>query len=152
MSVNFSTISTCKPLFMKTFSVLLLLVCNLTIALAQGPVSNKSHEIVFEDVNVISMLNDKVTAHQVVVVKDGRIQKIGPLKKVKYAKDAVVIDGKEKYLMPGLGEMHAHVPPVEVLEPMKEVLMLFVANGITTIRGMLGHPKHLELRNKINSG
>jgi len=31
-------------------------------------------------------------------------------------------------------------------------LLLFVANGITTIRGMLGHPKHLELRSKIQSG
>jgi imidazolonepropionase-like amidohydrolase len=48
--------------------------------------------------------------------------------------------------------MHAHVPPVDDLEPMKEVLTLFLANGVTTIRGMLGHPKHLELREKINSG
>jgi hypothetical protein len=137
---------------MKTFLILLLTVFNLKIALAQGPVSNKSREIVFEDVNVISMLNDKVIPHQTVVVKDGKIQKVGLLKKVTYAKDAMVIDGKEKYLIPGLGEMHAHVPPVEVIEPMKEVMMLFAANGVTTIRGMLGHPKHLELRNKINSG
>jgi hypothetical protein len=35
---------------------------------------------------------------------------------------------------------------------MKEVLLLFAANGVTTIRGMLGHPRHLELRSKINSG
>jgi hypothetical protein len=48
--------------------------------------------------------------------------------------------------------MHAHVPPVDDIEPMKEVAFLFAANGITTIRGMLGHPRHLELREKINSG
>jgi imidazolonepropionase-like amidohydrolase len=54
--------------------------------------------------------------------------------------------------MPGLAEMHAHVPPVDDLEPMKEVLLLFAANGVTTIRGMLGHPRHLELRSKIQSG
>lgn len=35
---------------------------------------------------------------------------------------------------------------------MKEVLFLFAANGITTIRGMLGHPRHLELRAKVRSG
>lgn len=35
---------------------------------------------------------------------------------------------------------------------MKDVLLLFVANGVTTIRGMLGHPKHLELRKMINNG
>ncbi len=59
---------------------------------------------------------------------------------------------KGKYLIPGLAEMHAHVPPIDDMEPMKDVLFLFAANGITTIRGMLGHPKHLELRSKIQSG
>jgi imidazolonepropionase-like amidohydrolase len=54
--------------------------------------------------------------------------------------------------MPGLAEMHAHVPPVDDIEPMKEVLTLFLCNGVTTIRGMLGHPRHLELRSKIQSG
>jgi imidazolonepropionase-like amidohydrolase len=48
--------------------------------------------------------------------------------------------------------MHAHVPPVDDLKPMKEVLMLFACNGVTTIRGMLGHPRHIELRSKIQSG
>ena len=54
--------------------------------------------------------------------------------------------------MPGLAEMHAHVPPVDDIEPMKKVLTLFLANGVTTIRGMLGHPRHLELRSKIQKG
>jgi hypothetical protein len=40
--------------------------------------------------------------------------------------------------------MHAHLPPVDDIEPMKEVLTLFLCNGVTTIRGMLGHPRHLE--------
>ncbi len=35
------------------------------------------------------------------------------------------------------------------MEPMKDVLKLFAFNGITTIRGMLGHPRHLELPTKI---
>jgi imidazolonepropionase-like amidohydrolase len=35
---------------------------------------------------------------------------------------------------------------------MKDVLMLFAANGITTIRGMLGHPRHLELRTMLQKG
>jgi imidazolonepropionase-like amidohydrolase len=98
------------------------------------------------------MVNDKVIEHQVVVVKNGKIQSITALKKAKYDKNALVIDAKGKYLIPGLAEMHAHVPPVDDLEPMKEVLLLFAANGVTTIRGMLGHPKHLELRTKINAG
>ena len=119
---------------------------------AQQPESSSAREIVFQDVNVIPMDNNRVLEHQTVVTKAGKITTLGELKKVKYGKDALVIDAKGKYLIPGLAEMHAHVPPVDDIEPMKEVLTLFALNGITTIRGMLGHPKHLELREMINKG
>jgi hypothetical protein len=137
---------------MKRYLFVLLITFQVKIASAQQPVSNKAQEIVFLDVNVIPMATEKVLEHQVVVVRDGKITQSGSLKKTRYSKAALVIDGKGKYLMPGLAEMHAHIPPVDDLQPMKDVLMLFAANGVTTIRGMLGHPKHLELRAKINSG
>jgi imidazolonepropionase-like amidohydrolase len=116
------------------------------------PVSSANREIVFMNVNVIPMDQEKVMANQAVVVKNGKVASIGDARKVKYGKGAIVIDGKGKYLIPGLAEMHAHVPPIDDLQPMKEVLSLFAANGITTIRGMLGHPKHLELRAQLQSG
>lgn len=109
-------------------------------------------EYVFTSVNVIPMNSETVLANQDVVVRNGRIFSIGPNKKMKYGKNAVVIDAKGKFLMPGLAEMHAHVPPVDDIEPMKDVLLLFAAHGITTIRGMLGHPRHIELRDKLNKG
>jgi imidazolonepropionase-like amidohydrolase len=87
----------------------------------------------------------------VVVMKNGKIQSIGDAKKTKFRKSALVIDAAGRYLMPGLAEMHAHVPPSDDLEPMKDVLLLYAVNGITTIRGMLGHPKHLELRRMISN-
>ncbi|KAA5541601.1 amidohydrolase family protein [Adhaeribacter rhizoryzae] len=118
----------------------------------QGTASVKQGEVVFRNVNVIPMDQERVLANQTVVVKDGKITYVGEAKNAKYGKAATLVEAKGKYLMPGLAEMHAHVPPVDNLEPMKEVLMLFAANGITTIRGMLGHPRHLELRSKINSG
>lgn len=109
-------------------------------------------EIVFKNVSVIPMDRDTILENQVVVAKNGVIAAIADTGKVSYNSDAVVIDATGKYLMPGLAEMHAHVPPVDDLAPMEEVLALFVLNGVTTIRGMLGHPKHLELRSKIRSG
>lgn len=112
--------------------------------------SNK--EVVFRSVNLIPMDREQVIEKQDVVVKDGKVTAIGSTGKVKFAKDAIIVDGNGKYLMPGLAEMHAHVPPINDIEPMKEVLQLFAVNGITTIRGMLGHPRHLELRSKVNSG
>jgi imidazolonepropionase-like amidohydrolase len=136
---------------MKLFNAALLSLVSAG-ALAQQPESSTSREIVFQDVNVITMLNEQVKEHQTVVTKAGRITALGDGKKIKFGKDALVVDGKGKYLMPGLAEMHGHVPPIEDMQPMKDVLTLFVVNGITTVRGMLGHPKHLELRAMINKG
>jgi hypothetical protein len=51
--------------------------------------------------------------------------------------------------MPGVGEMHAHIPGGSAPDELADrVLRLFVANGVTTIRGMLGDPKHLTLRDR----
>lgn len=119
---------------------------------AQQTADNRVKEIVFSNVNIIPMDKKEVLLNRDVVIKSGMITAIGLTSKVKYSKDALVIDAKGKYLLPGLAEMHAHVPPVDDLQPMKDVLMLFALNGVTTIRGMLGHPRHIELRGKISSG
>jgi imidazolonepropionase-like amidohydrolase len=133
-----------------TRSFTLLLFISAQLVSAQELISNKQKEIVFKNVNVIPMSTDRVLEKQTVVVKDGKIIAFGE-GKIKYRNDAFVIDATGKYLLPGWAEMHAHVPPIDDIAPMKDVLMLYLANGITTIRGMLGHPRHLELRSKINS-
>jgi imidazolonepropionase-like amidohydrolase len=120
--------------------------------MSQEPVDSRKQEIVFRSVNVVPMDKEQILENQDVVIKDGKITAIGDPKKVKYGKNALVIDAKGKFLLPGLAEMHAHVPPLDDIEPMKDVVMLFAVNGVTTIRGMLGHPRHLELRTKLKDG
>lgn len=133
---------------MQTIFVIILLAAVLSLK-AQQPVLPNDRQVVFLDVHVVPMDREQVLEHQVVVTRGGRITAVGPLNRVGYESDAFIIDGRGRYLVPGLAEMHAHVPPTEDLDAMKEVLKLFVFNGITTIRGMLGHPKHLELRGMI---
>jgi imidazolonepropionase-like amidohydrolase len=134
------------------FALTLVFFFLLTLAYGQAKGPATSQEVVFRHVNVIPMDRERVLENQTVVVKGGRIVAMTATNQAKYGKGALVVEAKGKYLMPGLAEMHAHVPPVDDLAPMQEVLFLFAANGITTIRGMLGHPRHLELRQKINSG
>lgn len=119
---------------------------------AQQTIDNRVKEIVFSNVSIIPMNKNEVLPNRDLVVKNGMIVAIGQTSKVKYSKEALVIDAKGKYLLPGLAEMHAHVPPVDNLEHIKEVLMLFALKGVTTIRGMLGHRRHIEVRSKIESG
>src|SRR4051812_41677219 len=108
-----------------------LLLFNLNIH-AQEIISGREKEIVFYDVNVITMDANRVLEHQTVVTKNGRITSLGPVKTTKFPKESTVVDGKGKYLIPGLAEMHAHVPPIDDIEPMKEVVRFFAVNGITT--------------------
>lgn len=108
---------------------------------------------VFRNVDVIPMDTERILADQTVVVRDGRIDEIGPAASTSVPEGANVIDGTDHYLLPGLAEMHAHIPTPEAGEDaVARTLFLYVAGGVTTIRGMLGHPSHLELREQSANG
>ncbi|HZY80001.1 MAG TPA: amidohydrolase family protein [Cyclobacteriaceae bacterium] len=134
---------------MKLLSFILCLVATQLFA---QPVDNTNKEIIITNVSVIPMDTERVLENQSVIVKNGVITYVGDAKNAKPSKDATKVDGKGKFLIPGLAEMHAHVPPNGDIDQAKDVLALFLANGITTTRGMLGHPNHLKLRTMINNG
>ncbi len=115
-----------------------------TVAAAQQPPT-----YVFQGANVIAMEADQVLTEQSVVVADGRIAAIGPAGEVAVPSGAVAIEAAGRYLMPGLAEMHGHVPGNDDPQYLEDVLFLYVANGVTTVRGMQGRTGHLELRERI---
>lgn len=74
-----------------------------------------------------------------VVVRGGRIVGVEKSGRTKPAKNARVVDGTGKFLIPGLWDMHVHVMFGDWIPGSKEVtLPLFVANGVTGIRDMGG--------------
>ncbi|MCI0517774.1 MAG: amidohydrolase family protein [Woeseiaceae bacterium] len=129
---------------MRTLSILLFL-----FVLGTAPALAESVAIV--NVNVIPMTSEVVLPGRSVVVTDGRIAAIGDVDTTALPEDAAIIDGTDRYLMPGLAEMHAHVPGASS-QDLERVLGLFAANGVTLIRGMLGQPSHLELRKQLAEG
>ena len=105
----------------------------------------------FVNVNVVPMTSETVIGQQTVVVNNGVIAALGSVDETPIPKGAKVIDGTDRFLMPGLAEMHAHVPAASS-DDLDRNFSLYVANGVTTIRGMLGQPSHIDLRERLNNG
>ncbi|MFT6838474.1 MAG: imidazolonepropionase-like amidohydrolase, partial [Sediminicola sp.] len=134
------------PIEMKKISLLL----SFAILFSCAPVKEKVSKtaILFTNANVVDVRTGQIQESQQVIIDSGKIKSIQPT--IGHPEDFTTqIDAKGKYLMPGLAEMHAHIPQSPTSEErIEETLFLYLSNGITTIRGMLGHPSHLVLREK----
>ncbi|GLC26833.1 amidohydrolase family protein [Roseisolibacter agri] len=120
-----------------------------TLAVAQPAPATTA----FVDVTVIPMDGRGPLANQTVVVQGDRIVTVGPAARTAVPGGATRVDGRGKFLVPGLAEMHGHVPPPNAPAQLTDdVLFLYVANGITTVRGMLGAPGQLALRERARRG
>ncbi|TMM56891.1 amidohydrolase [Maribacter algarum] len=133
-----------KTVFILT--IILLCACN------QAQEKASPTETLISNTNIVDVRSGEILKNRDVAIDSGKIKSISE-SNANGKIFTTVIDGSEKYLMPGLAEMHAHIPsPSTNSERIEEVLFLYVANGITTIRGMLGHPAHLSLRATAKEG
>jgi adenine deaminase len=80
------------------------------------------------NVSVLSPECNKMRDSMTVLMKQGEIVSVG--KNVKITKEYVIINGTGKYLIPGLIDTHTH------LHRSKNDLLLYLANGITSIANM----------------
>ncbi|WP_250252365.1 amidohydrolase family protein [Chryseobacterium sp. Marseille-Q3244] len=102
----------------------------------------KSSQIVqIRNANVLSEDCTHFIKNQDVLIKDGMIVQLS--ENLAINKDAVLIDGTDKYLIPGLVDSHAH------LQESKNDLFLYLVNGVTYIRDMAGRAVVLEWRKSI---
>src|SRR5262245_50376838 len=109
--------------------------------------------IVFRNVTTVPMDGDRIAAAQTVVVRRAVIEAVGPAASVRAPAGAVVIDGTGRFLVPGLTEMHVHLPgPAAPAGRAEDELFLYVANGVTRVRSMAGADNHLRLRERVDGG
>jgi predicted amidohydrolase len=90
---------------------------------------------------------ERVLAHQAVLVRDGKIIEVGPMNSIHPPTGSIVISGQDKFLIPGMADMHTHVDR-------KEMLPLFLAAGVTTVLNMgLASPEFVTaVRNDVREG
>lgn len=135
---------------MKKLALFSLLVVFVSCGQSEEKVSPTA--ILISNVNQIDVSDGSLLPNRQIVIDSGKIKRITDHIENPEAYTTTV-DGTGKYVIPGLAEMHAHIPPPSTpAERVEEVLFLYVANGITTIRGMLGHPGHLTLRKAAKEG
>ena len=128
------------------------------LALAVGaPVvsaaQSRQPAVAFVDVTVIPMGRDGILDHQTVIVRDGLIATIGPATTVRAPAGTTVVDGRGRFLIPGLGDAHAHLSTVGGGPALAELaLQLFALHGVTMIRSMYTEPHHRSARDRVERG
>ena len=105
----------------------------LAVALILPFVAQSQGTLVIKDVTLIDMISQSPKKAFTVIVENGRIGRIG--RGTKPPNGATVIDGRGKFLIPGLWDMHTHF----LFESFRGSFMkLAVANGVTGVRDMGG--------------
>jgi imidazolonepropionase-like amidohydrolase len=117
---------------------------------------------VIKNVNVIPMTTpNSIIKNATVVIVGNHIESINGA----IPKDATIIDGKGKWLIPGLIDMHVHAPtdggpfgpklPTQgatMFFDLQDYMTLYNANGVTTIFDLGSKPEHFGQRNEIGKG
>lgn len=109
------------------------------MATSAGSVLGRGPKTAFVSVTLLDMVHDAPLPDQTVLVEDGLITAVGPSRAIAVPSDARRIDGRGRFLLPGLVDMHVHLQD-------SSDLRLFLANGVTTIRDLNGSPALLALR------
>ena len=99
----------------------------------------------FVGVTVLTMDRRGRLEDQTVMVRGDRIVRVAPRRRSHVPAKARVIDGRGRYLLPGLADMHVHF-----LNP--DQGKLFLAFGVTTVRNMWGDDSTRQRMRAIASG
>jgi imidazolonepropionase-like amidohydrolase len=95
--------------------------------------------IAIRNVTVVPATGGPSMPASTVLIRGDRIAALGPASRMTIPADARVVDGTDKFLMPGLIDMHVHVSKTR-----SSALGLFVTNGVTTVRDMGGDYEELR--------
>jgi imidazolonepropionase-like amidohydrolase len=135
---------------MKTVLTTALLLISFALPTARSQQKLQQNIIAISDVTIIDATGAPAKPGMTVIITGDRITTIAKTGEVAIPKNAEVINGAGKFLIPGLWDMHVHT----VMKSLPETYFpMFIANGVTGVRDMaadLGFLK--QLRKDINEG
>lgn len=111
----------------------------------------RAMQLAITNVDVVDTASGALLADQTVVIESGRITMLGESGAIDAPEQSTIIDGEGKFLIPGLWDMHVHLP---WLAP-QLTMPLFIANGVTGVREMGGggaYKVKKDWQQQINEG
>ena len=114
-------------------------------ALLQGLQAQGRHRtVLLRDVQIVDPDSGRAAAGQSVVVFGGRISWVGETARVPRLREPFVIEGRGRFLAPGLTDMHIH-------SGRAGGWLLNLAAGVTTVRDMAGMEWILRARDAVGA-
>jgi imidazolonepropionase-like amidohydrolase/ketosteroid isomerase-like protein len=126
----------------KNVTLLLIALC-FTATAQNNPTTEPQSKLYISHVTVIDTETGKEATDQTVVISDGRISDVANSNNVAVPAKAHTVDGRGKYLIPGLWDMHVHATRFD------STLPLYIANGVTGVREMFGPPDANKFRAEL---
>jgi imidazolonepropionase-like amidohydrolase len=118
-------------------------------------------QFVIKNVNVITMTSSNpILENATVVISNNLIQSINGT----IPQNATIINGKRKWLIPGLIDMHVHLPtdfnfgkkfPTQVPDLVfntQDIMTPYMANGVTTLLDLNSNTNHIGQKKEIEKG
>lgn len=133
--------------------IICLLFCIFQLITASIIAQKKSVELIIRGAKIIDINTGKIISNKAVVVNNGEIVNVCNDQELKAYKAKKNVSSTGKFIIPGLWDMHVHFGGGDsLIQENKDLLQLYVANGITTVRDAAADitPSVLEWRKQIN--
>ncbi len=119
---------------------------SLLLAACSGP--SRSDLLVPNEVSVVDVVQGTVRSNMRVAISGDRIEAVAPTNEYSVPRGAREIDGRGKFVIPGLWDMHVHLQGWWEL-----AFPLFLTHGVLGVRDMGGDPERLlDLRDRVARG
>jgi hypothetical protein len=93
--------------------------------------------ILIKNVSIIDVRSGSVVEGQFVYIDDKEIKYVGTLEGFEYPKSVIEIEGRDRYVIPALWDMHTHIYKITPLLD----LPLYIAYGVTNVRDLMSCPR-----------
>lgn len=130
-----------------------------SVATVVGPLSAMAQQppttsVAFVGVDVITMQDTVLRRDQTVVTRDGKIVAMGSRASVSVPRGAQQVDGRGKFLIPGLHDMHAHLAQGagDLSDGAGRQLAVYTALGVTSVRALAAPPGAGALKRRVATG